>query len=545
LVGCAQLLPTSKKQLRRELAEAREQLTATSEVLRLISSSPGELEPVFEAILANATRICEAKFGILYLRDGEAFRLRALHGAPPAFAEASWRDPIVQPGPRTGFGRLIQTKQPVHIVDVTVDPAYAERDPLRVPLVEQAGARSFVIVPMLKENELIGSIAIYRQEVRPFTDKQIELVQNFAAQAVIAIENTRLLNELRESLQQQTATADVLKVISRSAFEIKPVFETLIESAVKLCGATRGFVSRFDGKLLRFAAGYNVTPELKEYFEQNPFAVDRRSNTGRAALERRTVHNIDVRADPEYTYGGHQVDPYRTVLAIPMLKADELLGVIVIYRHEVQPFTDSQIALMETFADQAVIAIENARLFDEVQARTQELTETLEYQTATGDVLNVISRSLTDIQPVFDMIAESAARLCEAQYCFVYRFDGQLLHFVAHHGLTADVLEINRRAYPAPPSRRSVAARAILEGSIAQIPDVNADPDYALGTMAAVGGYRSAVGVPILRDGRPIGSIAITRAQAGLLPDRQIELLKTFADQAAIAIENARLFDEV
>jgi GAF domain-containing protein len=211
----------------------------------------------------------------------------------------------------------------------------------------------------------------------------------------------------------------------------------------------------------------------------------------------------------------------------------------------VEPFTQNQIDLLTTFADQAVIAIENVRLFDEVQARTQELTETLEYQTATGDVLNVISRSLTDIQPVFDMIAESAARLCEAQYCFVYRFDGQVLHFVAHHGLTADVLEINRRAYPAQPSRRSVAARAILEGSIAQIPDVNVDPDYALGTMAAVGGCRSAVGVPILRDGRPIGSIAITRAQAGLLPDRQIELLKTFADQAAIAIENARLFDEV
>src|SRR6266480_5363333 len=324
---------------------------------------------------------------------------------------------------------MLRTKKVVH----TLDAAAEENKPLSARL---AGARSHIVVPMLKDDELIGSISIYRQEVRPFAEKQIDLVKNFAAQAVIAIENTRLLNELRESLQQQTATADVLKVISRSAFEIKPVFETLIESAVKLCGATRGFVSRFDGRLLRFAAGYNVTPELREYFEQNPFAVDRRSNTGRAALERRTVHNIDVRADPEYTYGGHQVDPYRTVLAIPMLKADDLLGVILIYRHEVLPFTDSQIALMETFAVNAVAAIENARLFDEVQARTRELARSVEELCALSEVSQAVNSTL-NLQTVLDTIVAKAAQLSGTEAGAIYvRDERQEFQLRATYGMS-------------------------------------------------------------------------------------------------------------
>src|SRR5262249_5346967 len=270
------------------------------------------------------------------------------------------------------------------------------------------------------------------------------------------------------------------------------------------------------------------------------------SAIGPTVLEGQPVQIADVLADPEYAQREAQkLAHYRTLLAAPLLREGMSIGAIALQRTDVRPFTEKQIELVTTFADQAVIAIENVRLFDEVQARTREVTEALEYQTATGEVLNVISRSPTDIQPVFDMIAESAARLCEAQFCFVYRFDGRLPHFVAHHGLPPDVLEINRRAYPALPSRKSVAARAILERSIVQIPDVTADADYALGGMAAAGGYHSAVGVPILRDGVPIGSIAVTRAQAGLLPQRQIGLLKTFADQAVIAIENARLFDEV
>jgi two-component system, NtrC family, sensor kinase len=527
---------------RKALAEALEQQTATSEVLHVISSSPGELEPVFQAMLANATRLCEAKFGTMFLYEGGAFRVVAQKDAPRAYIERWSSEPVlvVADHPAVPLARLARTREVQHIPNVASEQAYIERDPPFVGLVDLAGARTLIAVPMLKESELIGAIAIFRQEVRPFTDKQIELVQNFGNQAVIAIENTRLLSELRESLQQQTATADVLKVISRSAFEIKPVFETLIESAVKLCGATRGFVSRFDGKLLRFAAGYNVTPELREYFEQNPFAVDRRSNTGRAALERRTVHNIDVRADPEYTYGGHQVDPYRTVLAIPMLKADDLLGVILIYRHEVLPFTDSQIALMETFADQAVIAIENVRLFDEVQARTRDLSEALEQQTATSEVLRVISSSPGELEPVFQAMLANATRICEAKFGVLFRYNGDgAFHAAASLGVTASYGEsLRQRASFRPeagaPLYRLLETRELVHAA-----------DETVGPAAKYGGARSLIAVPMRKEKELIGAFVIYRTEVRPFTDKQIELVQNFANQAVIAIENVQLLNEL
>ena len=414
-------------------------------------------------------------------------------------------------------------------------------------LAELGGARTVAAVPMLKDEKLVGAIVIYRQEPRPFTDKQIELVQNFAAQAVIAIENTRLLSELRESLQQQTATADVLKVISRSTFDLKSVLSTLVESATRLCEADMGNIARpKEGGTYQIEASYGQSAALNHELTRQTLKSGKGSVIGRTALTGETVHILDAQIDPDYElHEALKLGGYHTMLGVPLLREGNLVGVFGLARCAVRPFTEKQIELVTTFADQAVIAIENVRLFDEVQAQKQALTEALEYQTATGEVLNVISRSTTDVQPVFDMIAESAARLCDAKYCFVYRYDGQLLHFVAHRSLTAEVLELNQAAYPAPPSRRSAAARAVLARSFVQIPDVNADPDFTLGPMAAVGDFRSVAAVPILRDGVPIGSIAVARGQAGLLPERQVELLKTFADQAVIAIENVRLFDEV
>ena len=362
------------RQRTNDLTEALEQQTATSEVLHVISSSPGELEPVFAAILSRATRICEAEFGNLFVREEEAFRAVAWHGEP-TYVNAWQGDALTikTDVPDIPLARLVATKQRVHVADLSQEATYKAGFAPLVALVDKGGARTLLIVPMLKERTLVGAIAIYRQEVRPFADKQVELLENFAAQAAIAIENARLLNELRHSLEQQTATANVLEVISRSAFDLHAVFKTVAESSVRLCGADRAFIFRFDGEILRMAVAFNSSSEFEDWVAQHPIRPGRHSGSARAALERRTIHIPDVLADPEYVYGAKDVEPIRTVLGVPILKGDDLLGVMMIYHLEVRPFTDNQIALVETFADQAAIAIENVRLLEELRERTEEV----------------------------------------------------------------------------------------------------------------------------------------------------------------------------
>jgi signal transduction histidine kinase len=381
--------------------------------------------------------------------------------------------------------------------------------------------------------------------VRPFTDKQIELVTNFANQAVIAIENARLLNELRESLQQQTATADVLKVISRSTFDLQAVLDTLVESAARLCGAPHGLIFRYDGTSARAVAGYNNVPGFKELWAENPILPNRLTGTGRALVERGVVHIPDVLADPEYNppegalKRAQQLGNYRTTLIAPMLREGVPLGTITLWKTEVQPFTDNQIELVKTFADQAVIAIENTRLLN-------ELRESLQQQTATADVLRVISRSTFDLRAVFDTLVESAARLCDATQATIWRQDGEPYKLASNYGYSREFEEFCRQnpIFPGQ-TKGTVAARTALAGKTVHIPDVLADPEFRGSGYLIRAGFRTGLGVPLLREGRPIGVFVLTRPVVKPFSDKQIELVQNFASQAVIAIENTRLLDEL
>ena len=543
---------TEVARLTRERDEAIDREKATAEVLRVISSSPGELEPVFNAMLENAARICEASFGVMFRFDEEVSYVVATLNLPPAVDEFFRQRGRLKPTPASDLDKLWESKQVVHTVDMLASPA-----PSRIA--KLAGVGTQLAVPMLFEEKLIGAINLHRQEVRPFTDKQIELVENFAAQAVIAIENTRLLNELRqrtadltESLERQTATSEVLSVISRSPGELDPVFDAMLENAIRLCDAKIGNLFLYNGEEFRTAALHSASPAYAE--ARRRAAAVRHTHPDvpltRLTRSKEVIHVADVRTELSYI----ERDPVfselvdvagaRSLLLVPMLKENDLVGAFAIYRQEVRPFTDKQIELVENFAAQAVIAIENTRLLDELRQRTADLSESLARQTATSEVLGVISRSKFELQPILQSVVDTAARLCRAERAVIFRLEGGIYRFAAGHSLDPAYLEIERQTLISP-GQGTVVGRAAMSRQVARIDDAWTDPLYEAKHDAKVGEVRSMIGVPLMREGEPIGVIALARIGVEPFGEREIELVTTFADQAVIAIENVRLFDDV
>jgi signal transduction histidine kinase len=535
--------------LEKRLAEALEQQTATAEILRVISSSPTDVQPVFSAILANALRLCGADQGGVFTFDGHAFRLAAISGkVTPEFREALASEPI-PPGCETPLRRVALERRLMQVADIQNDPGYSP------PTIYRAeGMRTSMAVPLLKDGELIGALAFHRREVRPFTEQQMSMVETFADQAVIAIENVRLFTELEarnrdlsETLEQQTATAEILRVISTSPTNLQPVLDTLAASAARFCGSYDGSIFHLAGDTLRLAAHHGPLSNLPVGLE---VPVVRGAVMGRSILDREAVHVTDLQAETEEFPEGSVIARdigFHTLLSVPLLREGAAIGAIGLRRIDVSPFTDKQIALAKTFADQAVIAIENVRLFAELQASNRELTTALDTQTATSDILRVISRSQTDVQPVFVAILASAVRLLRAYVGALTRVTGDQIELAAMTSTDDAVVAAARALYPQPLQSAGVHAQALRARAPLNIADAYTDPRLpeSAHAYAQFRGYRSQVVVPMLRDDEAVGTIGVTRREPGGFTDDEIALLKTFADQAVIAIENARLLSEL
>ena len=540
------LLRGELEETRRQLDESLERERAASEVLGVISRSKFAIQPVLDTIVVAAIRLCRADAASMYRVIDGRHHLVAHQGMSDEAVAYRLRHPI-EPGRGTVTGRAMLEGRRLHIPDVLADPEFDWYSGQRT-----GGSRTVLSVPLSSDGRILGVISLVRRQVAPFTDKQIELVTTFADQAVIAIQNVHLFDELQartaeltEALERQTATSEVLGVISRSKFDLQPVLDTICRTARELCRSESATIVLEQSGTLRLAATANVDPAFVAFLRQNPQTVHRGTVMGRAILDRRTVHIEDAVEDAAYTWvDGLKAGHFRTLLGVPLLRAGEPIGAIVLHRTKVSPYSESQIELVTTFADQAVIAIENVRLFDEVQARTRELMESLERQTATSDVLAVISRSKFDIQPVLDTIVVTAARLCNAELADIARHDGHSYQTMAMFGYDPASSHF-LLSHPVEPDSSSLQGRVFLERRIVHIPDCLADPDYRWLDGQRVLGQRSMLGVPLLRDGEMVGAITLMRRRVEPFSEKQIEVVSTFADQAVIAIENVRLFEEV
>jgi GAF domain-containing protein/DNA-binding response OmpR family regulator len=521
-----------------ETRDALERQTATTEVLQVISESPTDVQPVFDFIAERAAHLTAAQYGWVVRFDGEWIHQASVFGVNPDGVEAARKAFPMRLSSGSIAARAIRDRAVVNTADLLADPEVTAEIK---QLAQAAGYRSVLAVPMLRDQQVIGAIAVNRALAAAFDAKQVGQLQTFAAQAVIAIENVRLFNETREALEQQTATAQVLQVISRSTFDLGPVFDTLVQNAARLCGAKTGVIFRRDGDVMRLAAWEGASESFVEYVRSHPIAPQRGSVTGRAVLEARTIQILDATNDPEYSYAGQSIEKYRTIVSVPLMRNGQAIGAFTLWRHHVEAFTPRQIALVETFADQAVIAIENVRLFNETK-------EALEQQKASAEILRVISSSVEDTQPVFDAIAEACERLFQGRYVGINLIDqtGGLVLQASRlpPGQESD-MEALVRHFEQAPTRKS-GTRLKLRGAVVDYPDVEAGPDVPEEVRAAcrVSHARAITFAPMVSAGKGIGSIWVARAAPSALSDKDKALLKTFADQAVIAIQNARLFNE-
>jgi signal transduction histidine kinase len=552
---------TGRREAEQKLAQALEQQAATSQILGVISGAPRDLSYAGATILANATRLCDAQLGNLFVYDGDAFHAVAHHNASPEFIDVLGG--ALRPGPETGVERLLTTPGPFQLADVRATQAYADSEPYAVVAADLEGIRTLLAVPLVTDGGLVGVITIYRREIRPFTDKQIELVKTFADQAVIAIENVRLFTELQSSnrelttaLDQQTATGDILRAISTSPTNTQPVFDAIVHSARELLGAYTATLVRLIDDVLHLAAFSSTDPSgdgaLRSFYPR-PLAE---LPLLRGAIARREpLIMTDTANDERLTEGAREIARargYRSGLQIPLVRSETAIGVLMVSRRQPGPFADEEIRLLHTFADQAVIAIENVRLFNELQDKNYAMTEALEQQTATAEILRVISRTQIAVQPVFDVILASAVRLCEGAGGAIGLFDGEVFHLAAFDNADLGNRELLERLYPmrlAAMPDRPRWMQHITDGEVVNVADAtnSSNPLVTEGQvrLAQGLGYRGLLIVPMRQEKALAGFIVVVRRAVGDFSDKQVALIRTFADQAVIAIENVRLFTEL